>query len=131
MIKALITLVQSTANFHHRFFMRPPDKHQNLTMIREEVQELTDEIEAGNLEDAYLELADVFVTVFGQVLANGASAGQVAWFLEQLTPEALTDAILEVAKKNDAKTWDTHTIVNGKVTRRAGKRVEQIHARRV
>lgn len=81
----------------------------------EEVGEL---IEASVIDDEYSdfesqthavkkEALDVVVTVMGLLQAHGVTWEYVEWTAN------------EVAKKNDAKTLDTHELVNGKITRKA------------
>lgn len=57
-------------------------------------------------DQVVLEAADIFVTVMNVCQAHG------------LTLEELSEAILTVATKNDAKTHETHEFVGGKIRRK-------------
>ena len=115
-MSALEQLWASTAALYERFGLdaitTPPAKRRRIFM-----EEATELVEASVIEVEYQfeeyshgvsrEAADVVVTVIGLLQAHGIS-------LEQFT-----EAVSSVVEKNDAKTLDTHELVNGKITRKA------------
>lgn len=114
MIDALDHLWQSTSDLYERFGLSPsstPPKSRR-KFFMEEVGEL---IEASALEEDLPghrqnglceEAADVIVTTLGLLQAHGVALHE------------LEAAIQAVVDKNDAKTLDTHALVDGKITRK-------------
>lgn len=106
----LKALWESTANLHKRFFPdSPPTFEARFRVFYEEIAELNLALMdiSGNEPDVAKEAADVFVTTIGLL----------QWYGIPL--DVLQDAIQFVAKKNDAKTLDTHEIrADGKIARR-------------
>jgi NTP pyrophosphatase (non-canonical NTP hydrolase) len=107
-------LVRSTADLHERFGTRQT-VDEALIIFREECGELTDAallLDAtrdiyGINHDIEREAVDVIVTVLGVLHVFGISTGELA------------DALLAVAKKNDAKTHLTHEVnAAGKIARK-------------
>ena len=115
-ISTIFRIAGSVYDFHERFGVptvdpqTSPDEslatlRNRLSFLMEEVGEHAKELNKGNLEDAAIELADVAFVVLGTVLTLDVSGKQ---------------ACLEVAKKNDSKTSETHEIEesSGKLVRR-------------
>lgn len=111
----LQALFDSTAALYKRFDLDaesiPPAKRRRIFM--EEALELmeastSDELSFGSNDEDVLadEAADVMVTVCGLLLAH------------MIDREYLSAAIERVIAKNDAKTLDTHALINGKITRK-------------
>jgi len=105
----LRALAASTLAFYDRFGVTPQPQPAE-RVFREEVEELIEAARAGD-DPAHIaeEAADVIVTVIGLCTAVG------------VTPARLEEAIFAVARKNDAKTHETHAVdENGKISRRDG-----------
>ncbi|MBI4197832.1 MAG: hypothetical protein HY533_01820 [Chloroflexi bacterium] len=101
----------SVHRFHERFGLAgPPTQRELLSRIpiqEEEVRELRQAILGEPPERVAAEAVDVLYVAIGTVL--------------RLNPELAAQAIGEVIRKNDAKTWETHHInAVGKVARRVG-----------
>lgn len=102
-------LINGTLAFYERFDL-PRDRDGAVRNFHEEATEL---IEAAreNVDKGHIaeEAADVFVTAVGVCWAHG------------IDPETLIDQVYAVIAKNDAKTHDTHHLIDGKITRRNKK----------
>ena len=104
---ALRRLWDSTEQFHTRFGTQTSVEAQ-MRVFFEEVYEFTAEM-ANPLGSEYkrvVEAADVIVTVCSALQSAGVRFEDIA------------AAIEDVAQKNDAKTWHTHEIRNGKISRK-------------
>lgn len=124
MSNALLDLFRSVSDLYARFGLTPtPDT--TARMFAEEARELQDAVSKLSLirdwqstfgeplvdegdfaGDMLGEFGDVLFTAVGVMLAFG------------LTPAALAETVQFVIAKNDAKTLDTHAVVNGKITRK-------------
>lgn len=104
--QAVRELAQSIEDFHDRFQVTDNDLSHRFIILREEVREHLADIEAGYLDPALEEIADVAYVALGTLHLHGE--------------HGLT-ALKQVAYKNDSKTWDTHYIneETGKITRRS------------
>lgn len=99
-------LIRSTLEFYARFEV-PRDVPAALRNFREEAGELAEAAAAGQDADHIAEEAgDVFVTAIGVCWAAGVSM------------ERLVEQVYAVIAKNDAKTHDTHVVLDGKIRRR-------------
>lgn len=102
----LRTLIRSTLDFFARFDAQPsvPNAIMN---FEEEVGELIEAARAGT-DPAHTaeEAADVIVTAIGVCWASGVEM------------ERLIEQVYAVAAKNDAKTYQTHHSLDGKIRRR-------------
>lgn len=102
-------LAASVQRFHERFgLVGPPAEGELLSRIpiqEEEVRELGQAILSESAEHVAGEAVDVLYVAIGTVL--------------RLEPELAAQAIGEVIRKNDAKSWQTHHVnAAGKVARR-------------
>jgi NTP pyrophosphatase (non-canonical NTP hydrolase) len=99
-------LAVSTQAFYNRFDVTPAAEDA-IRVFQEEVREL---IEAVRQRDAIThigeEAADVIVTVLGVCFAAG------------LNIDDLIQQIEVVMRKNDAKTTNTHAVIEGKIRRK-------------
>jgi hypothetical protein len=114
MTDILSMLWDSTDELHRRFDLFPPDPEATMRVFREEVQEFDAETIARypgwspDIAETCAEAADVMVTVLATLSGLGITRAQ------------FTAACQHVARKNDAKTWDTHFIhpETGKIQRK-------------
>ena len=102
-------LAASVQGFHERFALVGPTSQQEMLnripIQEEEVRELHQAILQEPPENVANEAVDVLYVAIGTIL--------------RLEPELAAQAIREVIRKNDAKTWETHHINEaGKVARR-------------
>ena len=115
-VAAMARIAESVYDFHSRFGLPMVgaglSPEQGLETLRtrlpylvEEIGEHSKALNNDDFHDALLELADVAFVAAGSVLTAGAPA---------------LDACADVARKNDAKTLDTHYLEqsSGKVLRR-------------
>ena len=115
-VAAMARIAESVYDFHSRFGLPMVgaglSPEQGLEALRarlpylvEEIGEHSKALNNDDLDDALPELADVAFVAAGSVLTAGAPA---------------LDACRDVARKNDAKTSDTHYLEesSGKVLRR-------------
>ncbi|MBI4338504.1 MAG: hypothetical protein HY680_00965 [Chloroflexi bacterium] len=103
------SLISSVQAFHQRFgLVGPSTQHELLSRLplqEEEVRELRQAILSEPPEHVAAEAVDVLYVAIGTVL--------------RLEAALAAQAIEEVIRKNDAKTWETHYINGaGKVAKR-------------
>lgn len=100
-------LARSTLAFYERFDVQP-DVAGAIRNFREEADELVEAASTGeDIDHIAEEAADVFVTAIGVCWSRGVDV------------EKLIEQVYAVIDKNDAKTHETHVLVNGKITRRS------------
>lgn len=88
-----------------RFGVKRQDTWRAGQKMQEEVTEL---LRAETDDEILKEAVDVIVTVLNYVRSSG------------LSYDELEAAVIEVCRKNDAKTEKTHTVVNGLIQRNTG-----------
>jgi len=102
----LRTLARSTKEFMARFGVTP-QIDDSLMNFEEETAEFIEAVRDGtNADHIAEEAADVFVTAINACFAAGIDI------------EKLVDQVYYVARKNDAKTHETHHHVDGKIRRK-------------
>lgn len=99
-------LAASTQAFYDRFGVNPVAEDA-IHVFEEEVRELIDAVRQRD-DTAHMgeEAADVIVTVLGVCFAAG------------LNIEDVIRQIEAVIRKNDAKTFETHAVIDGKIRRK-------------
>jgi len=103
----LTRLYLSTDDLYARFGLRPT-REATLAKLAEEARELTDAVVYDAPYEAIAEEAvDVLVCVLGVCIAAG------------ITLHDVTRAVERVIEKNNAKTWDTHTVLDKLIVRRS------------
>jgi phosphoribosyl-ATP pyrophosphohydrolase len=108
LVVALEALLWSVEAFNERFELDGKQTAIEVARnVHEEAGEVVLAIAQDNAEETRLETADFFYVLLQGVLARGGT-----------TKEALAVSIMEVARKNNAKTHVTHEVVDGKVRRR-------------
>ena len=99
-------IYNSTKHFYRRFG-KEPSLTQVLPLIDEEAGEFKHALQHESQEAAAIELGDIMVVGIAGLQARGMSCREIEAAFER------------VAKKNNAKTWETHYIdSNGKIARR-------------
>lgn len=99
-------LAASTQALYERFGVTP-SVAEAVPVFEEEVRELIEAVrQAESAQRIGEEAADVMVTVLGICFAAGLNVENVA------------QQIQTVIAKNDAKTHDTHAVIDGKIRRR-------------
>ncbi len=99
-------LAASTQAFYDRFGVIPMPEDA-IPVFEEEVRELIEAVRQGDTATHIgEEAADVIVTVLGVCFAAG------------LTIDDLITQIDAVIRKNDAKTSETHAVIDGKIRRK-------------
>lgn len=104
---ALATLAESAREFVSRFGLvgtQPAEKAARNFL--EEAGEVVVELSKEDLAKAVVEFADVLYVGLTGFYALGVTEAQIA------------EALSEVARKNNAKTLETHTFFDGKVRRK-------------
>ena len=108
-------LWQSSANLSVRFRGRLPNRAESIPLIREEVNELLDELdkletssEFASKQNTVDEAVDCFVVIIGSLLASG------------ITIDDFAEGIERVIQKNDSKTLESHYFdqMTGKIRRK-------------
>ena len=106
----LIQLWNSTQDLYERFDLDSPNEDRRRKLIEEVLELITvsvlEDNGHGGYRDIINEAADVIVTVLGLLQGH------------DIEYDDLLTAMGRIAEKNNAKTTETHHIVNGLITRR-------------
>ena len=99
-----VNMYESSYDLLSRFGI-PINIYRATLKLQEEVQEFFEAVEKQDLDNAVLEACDVITSLISTL------------YNLNITEDELIGAMRSTYLKNDAKTWETHTVINGMIVR--------------